>query len=117
MSKCISQHGEYSEHEPGENFACTLCGALDEDALVARVREAEAEVVKITANRDDWASRMMELASVTQRAERAESVIAEALDVARSASVPLGVPEAMHYDRLLAETRRVLSTYEKGATQ
>lgn len=51
--------------------------AKDRKALVARVREAEAEVVKITANRDDWASRMMELASVTQRAERAEAVIAD----------------------------------------
>lgn len=80
-------------------------------ALVARVREAEAE-------RDEgWRVAAEQTRLERARAERAESVIAEALDVARSASVPLGVPEAMHYDRLLAETRRVLSTYEKGATQ
>lgn len=44
----------------------------------------------------------------------AEKAITEALAVTSSASVPLGVPEARHWDRLLAETRRVLSTYEKG---
>lgn len=55
--------------------------------------------------------------ALVARVRKAEAVIAEALDVARSASVPLGVPEARHYDRLLAETRRVLSTYEKGAPQ
>src|SRR5699024_4056236 len=37
------------------------------------------------------------------------AVVQEALNVARSNSAPLGVPEARHYDRLLAETRRALN--------
>lgn len=40
MSKCISSHGEYSEHEPREDepFGCALCGAFDEAAAVAANR-------------------------------------------------------------------------------
>lgn len=38
-----------------------------------------------------------------------EAAITAALDVVRSGSVPLGVPVARHYDRLLAETRRILT--------
>ncbi|GAA1992787.1 hypothetical protein GCM10009718_33120 [Isoptericola halotolerans] len=38
MSACISRHGEYSDHEPDETYACRLCGAIDTDALVAEVR-------------------------------------------------------------------------------
>lgn len=35
MSKCISMHGEYSEHELDRDFICARCNALDEDALIA----------------------------------------------------------------------------------
>lgn len=46
------------------------------------------------------------------RLEVAEKVIADALDVFRpGASVPLGVSEARHFDRLLAEGHRILSAY------
>ncbi len=53
--------------------------------------------------------------SLLSRLEAAEKVIAEALDVFRpGASVPLGVSEARHVDRLLAEGHRILSAYTKG---
>lgn len=42
MSVCISQHGEFSSHEPDVLHTCTLCGVLDEDAL-------RAELVRV-----DW---------------------------------------------------------------
>lgn len=49
------------------------------------------------------------------RLEAAEKVISDALDVYRpGASVPLGVSEARHFDRLLAEGHRILSSYTKG---
>ena len=64
----------------------------------------------------------MNLREMTLRAHRfreqweaAEKVIADALDVFRpGASVPLGVSEARHFDRLLAEGHRILSSYTKG---
>ena len=33
MSTCISRHGEYSKHEPGD--WCPRCGAFNEEAIVA----------------------------------------------------------------------------------
>lgn len=41
MSKCISQRGEYSEHEAGEGGWCVYCGDLD---LAAHDAEVEARV-------------------------------------------------------------------------
>jgi|SRR5690606_22146278 len=37
MSACISTHGEYSAHEPDDEFVCRLCGELDERALRAEL--------------------------------------------------------------------------------
>jgi len=45
-------------------------------ALLADLEEAERNVAKITENRNEWASRMMELASAEARAEEAERRIA-----------------------------------------
>ncbi|HRN30351.1 MAG TPA: hypothetical protein PK890_11725, partial [Terrimesophilobacter sp.] len=87
------------------------------DALVARVRQAEAEVVKITANRDDWASRMMELVSVTQRAERAEAVIAKVEKYAREREVNGHRNRTVGSVRIASDLLNILSTYEKGVTQ
>lgn len=42
MSTCISRHGEYSEHTLDDEFTCTLCGVLDEDALRAELRDLRA---------------------------------------------------------------------------
>ena len=51
MSRCISSHGEYSEHTfphpkaaaRGEDrFTCTLCGDFDESAAMGALRTAEA---------------------------------------------------------------------------
>ena len=44
MSKCISMHGEYSDCAPDQNFICTRCTALDEDALFAKVERLSAEL-------------------------------------------------------------------------
>lgn len=63
----------------------------DVNERVALMDEAADALEKVSAERDQLAA-----------------VVRETLDVARSGSVPLGVPEARHYDRLLAETRRVL---------
>lgn len=55
------------------------------------------------------------LISLLSRLEAAEKVIAETLSIFRpGASVPLGVSEARHVDRLLAEGHRILSAYTKG---
>ena len=50
MSRCISSHGEYSEHTfptpesaRGEDrFTCTLCGVFDEWVALDALRTAEA---------------------------------------------------------------------------
>lgn len=42
MSVCISQHGEYSSHEPDADYVCKLCGVLDEDALIAELQALRA---------------------------------------------------------------------------
>lgn len=39
MSACISQHGEYGEHTPDAEYTCALCGVLDEEALLAELRD------------------------------------------------------------------------------
>ena len=33
MSKCISKHGEFSEHDLDDEYVCKLCSVLDEGAL------------------------------------------------------------------------------------
>lgn len=45
MSKCISSHGEYSEHEPGD--PCPYCGEYDMDRIVAERDNAEARIQAI----------------------------------------------------------------------
>ena len=48
MSKCISSHGEYSEHEPGPHpFVCAWCGVFDEDAAVAEVERLRTEMAEL----------------------------------------------------------------------
>jgi len=52
MSKCISKHGEYSEHElgnPEDPFCCQRCFTVDEDAIMAALRSAEAERDRLAA--------------------------------------------------------------------
>lgn len=57
MSKCISMHGEYSEHDlPGTKFGefdCNLCYAFDEDAAMAEVVRLRAKVARVEALADD----------------------------------------------------------------
>lgn len=45
MSTCISQHGEYSEHDPGD--WCPLCGAFNEKAIVAERDALRAKLDKV----------------------------------------------------------------------
>ncbi len=40
MSTCISQHGEFSEHEPNPEWYCRLCGSLDEAGMRAELQRA-----------------------------------------------------------------------------
>lgn len=49
MSTCISQHGEYSAHEPGD--WCPLCGAFNEEAIVAERDTLRAKLADATAVR------------------------------------------------------------------
>lgn len=37
MSTCISSHGEYSKHEPGEDYVCKLCAEFDEAGALAEI--------------------------------------------------------------------------------
>jgi hypothetical protein len=58
----------------------------DIPALLADLEEAEREVAKITENRNEWASRMMELATTEQKLERAErriEAVEEVLEIGR----------------------------------
>ena len=52
MSTCISHHGEFSSHEPNADYTCTLCGVLDEDALIFELQQARAELASLTGERD-----------------------------------------------------------------
>lgn len=45
MSTCISRHGEYSDHTLDDEYECTRCHVLDEDAL-------QAELHNVTRERD-----------------------------------------------------------------
>lgn len=60
MSTCISQHGEYSAHALDSDFRCTLCGVLDEDALLTWARNARHALAfvdqTIYVNRDSSAA-------------------------------------------------------------
>lgn len=42
MSKCISSHGEYSEHEPGD--PCPWCGEYDTERIIAERDDALARI-------------------------------------------------------------------------
>lgn len=59
MSKCISRHGEYSEHEFGGDapeFTCNLCSVFDEDAAlaeVAKLRQWKAEASPVILGLQD----------------------------------------------------------------
>lgn len=58
MSTCISQHGEYSEHDlPGTKFSefdCNLCYAFVEDAALAEIERLRAKVVRVEALASTW---------------------------------------------------------------
>ena len=40
MSKCVSQHGEYSEHQVTDGV-CDYCGVVDESPLITGLREIQ----------------------------------------------------------------------------
>ncbi|WP_437582711.1 hypothetical protein ACSAGD_10620 [Paramicrobacterium sp. CJ85] len=100
-----------------EELIARLRGVVEdalEDSLQVEnefcVTDAEHEAAKsdrarALSVRDDV---IAALEQVTAERDELAAVVREALDVARSGSVPLGVQEARHFDRLLAETRRVL---------
>ena len=49
MSACISKHGEYSAHEPGD--WCPRCGVFNEDAVFAEVDALRAKLADATTVR------------------------------------------------------------------
>lgn len=53
MSTCISQHGEYSEHEPNDDWSCNLCGAFDEPGVLDALKKAKAKVARVEARLDE----------------------------------------------------------------
>lgn len=46
MSTCISSRGEYGSHELDDAHICTWCGVLDEDAMVAELRQLRADLAR-----------------------------------------------------------------------
>lgn len=70
MSTCISRHGEYGEHVPGEGserFVCQRCFVFDEDGCLAALDTAEAALGKVRAL-------VEELAHEAQRQSKAHNV-------------------------------------------
>jgi hypothetical protein len=51
VSTCISRHGEFGSHQLVD-YVCTLCGVLDEDAMVGELQQMRAELATLTAERD-----------------------------------------------------------------
>jgi hypothetical protein len=58
MSKCISRHGEYSEHILDADFTCTLCFAFDEDAVLAALNAAVGLLADAREALDTYADRI-----------------------------------------------------------
>jgi hypothetical protein len=45
MSACISGHGEYSDQEyEGADILCGRCGAMDEDAVIAKLAQHQLDL-------------------------------------------------------------------------
>lgn len=84
----------------------------DDTRLIDRLADALEAVI---ANRDEFRAAWNVLGFKIDRLEderdAALAVIEKARDVVRpGSSVPLGVSEARHWDRLLAESHRILSS-------
>lgn len=57
MSKCISSHGEYSDHEFGGDapeFVCRYCWVFDEDAALKELVKLRATVTAVRKVADSW---------------------------------------------------------------
>ena len=52
MSKCISSHGEYSKHEPGD--PCPWCGEWDTERIIAERDQARAQVDRVRELLTKW---------------------------------------------------------------
>lgn len=44
MSVCISSRGEYSNHDPDENYRCKNCGVLDEEVVIEELKRLRKEL-------------------------------------------------------------------------
>lgn len=53
MSTCISRHGEFGSHELDDAYVCKLCGVLDEDGLIAELRQRRSEVDEFRQHLED----------------------------------------------------------------
>lgn len=95
MSKCISTHGEYSDHTPGdEEFVCGFCFVLDEDAIRAELAKTRRACGTLGA--------------VVDR---------QAVDICRVAGVPMPEDGDADYESAwsrVAEMRRLLEEIVGG---
>lgn len=126
MSKCISRHGEYGDHENDAKFTCQRCFAFDEAAALARVADLEAEVERLAGvDVHAWVARTAEaVAKVAPcscsaqraRAEAAEAKIAAVREIVATPPSMLGQPVARWADRLLMRLRAALDGDAEVAT-
>lgn len=107
MSTCISRHGEYSDHILDDDFICTRCTVLDEDALIEdrnRLRrerdEWRAEVDRLNQQLHRWNTN---LTNAKAEVERLDAKLTERSQ--RVANLTLALNEAtgkLHAVRELA---------------
>lgn len=106
----IDRHGEQTIewHRAVETERTrALKAEAERDAEKARAEAAEREMHARELHHFEEEQRSAELRA---HVDRLEAAIRGALDVCRpGGSVPLGVSEARHWDRLLAETHRILA--------
>lgn len=70
MSTCISRHGEYSAHIPGDDWNCTRCFALDENGLRAELDRTTADLAvaaEVARERGQEVERLRKVAEAYER--------------------------------------------------
>jgi hypothetical protein len=56
MHKCVSEHGEYSDHslDPDQDYVCSLCQELNVDALIDEVHSLRRIVAAASRILSGW---------------------------------------------------------------
>lgn len=98
MSTCISRAGEFGSHTLDESFVCTVCFALDEDAMTAelnrlRVAVVEAAVTEARTMFDELHAELRaELAAKDAEIARLTDVLTHIIDQSTEARAALVAP-------------------------